>query len=92
MEFDWDFSNLEHIARHKVEQTEAEEAATDPAAIIAENVHRGSNGQRRFGLIGATEDGRVLFVVLEERRDMFRVVTAYTAEAEDRAAYYAQEE
>ena len=92
MEFDWDFANLEHIARHKVEPEEAEEAATDPAALTAENVHRGPNGQPRFALIGATEAGRVLFVVLETRRDKFRVVTAYTAEAEQRETYYAQEE
>lgn len=92
MEFDWDFANLDHIARHKVEPEEAEEAVTDPAAIPGENVYRGSRGERRFGLIGATEAGRVLLVVLEKRGAKFRVVTAYTAGAEERAAYYAQEE
>ena len=92
MDFDWDAGNLEHIARHKVEPEEAEEAATDPAALEAQNVHRGANGQRRLGVIGASEAGRVLFVVLERRGEKFRVVTAYTAEAEDRDAYYAQEE
>ncbi|EYB69397.1 hypothetical protein DEIPH_ctg008orf0130 [Deinococcus phoenicis] len=88
MKFDWDFANLEHIALHKVEPEEAEEAVTDPAAIPGEHVHRGPRGERRFGLIGATEAGRVLFVVLEKRGEKFRVVTAYTAGAEERTAYY----
>ena len=92
MDFDWDFANLEHIARHKIEPDEVEEAVNDPAAIPAETIYRGADGQRRFGLIGASEEGRVLFVVLEHRRDSLRVVTAYPAEATDRDAYYAQEE
>lgn len=92
MDFDWDAANLGHIARHKVEADEVEEVVGDPAVIAAEKVFRGPQGQRRFGAIGATEAGRVLFVVLEQRQGRFRVVTAYTAEPEQRAAYYAQEE
>ena len=92
MDFDWDAGNLEHIARHKVEPEEAEEAVTDPAAIPADQVYRGSKGEHRFGLIGATEAGRVLIVIFEERREKVRVVTAYPADAEQRAAYYGQEE
>jgi uncharacterized DUF497 family protein len=92
LDFDWDFGNLDHIARHKVEPEEAEEATTDPAALEAEKVYRGPLGQRRFGLIGATETGRVLFVVLEERGEKFRVVPAYTAAPEQQGSYYTQED
>ena len=91
MEFDWDFSNLEHIARHKVEQTEAEEAATDPALISAETVHRGPDGERRSAVIGATEDGRVLFVVFVIRAEKFRVVTARPANTAERLRYETEE-
>lgn len=91
MDFDWNFGNLDHIARHKVEPEEAEEAVTDPAAIPAKDVHRGPQGQRRTAIIGATEAGRVLLVVFEVRNRLVRVVTAYIANAEQRTDYYAEE-
>ena len=90
MNFDWDFSNLEHIARHKVEQAEAEEALTDPAALDTA-AHRGPLGQTRFGFIGATEEGRVLVVYHELREEKIRVVTVRPATPEERALYYTEE-
>jgi uncharacterized protein len=90
MDFDWDFANLEHIARHKVEQAEAEEALTDPAALKT-FAYRGPNGQPRFGLIGATEEGRVLVVYHELRKEKIRVVTVRLATPEERALYYSEE-
>lgn len=90
MDFDWDFSNLEHIARHKVEQAEAEEALTDPAALRT-SAHRGPLGQTRFGFIGATEEGRVLVVYHELRAGRIRVVTVRAATPEERALYHTEE-
>lgn len=78
MNFDWDFANLEHIARHRVEPEEAEEAVTDPAALETP-AHRGPLGQRRYGVIGATEAGRVLAIFYEFRRERLRVVTVRDA-------------
>ena len=91
MDFDWDSANVGHIARHKVEPEEAEEAATDPAAIAADSIYRGPNGQRRSGLIGATETGRVLFLVLEERQGKLRVATARPANTAERLRYETEE-
>lgn len=90
MDFDWDFANLEHIAQHKVEQAEAEEALTDPAALDTA-AHRGPLGQPRFGVIGATEEGRVLVVYHELREEKIRVVTVRPATPEERALYYTEE-
>ncbi|GBF07214.1 hypothetical protein DAERI_130044 [Deinococcus aerius] len=90
MEFNWDFANLEHIARHKVEPEEAEEAATDPDAV-SQPAHRGPGGQARFAFIGATEAGRLLVVVLEPRGEKARVVTARPASTEERRRYELQE-
>lgn len=58
MDFDWDIFNIEHIARHKVERDEAEEAVRDPYAVPAPTIHRGPQGQPRYGVIGETETGR----------------------------------
>ena len=86
MDFDWDFSNLEHIARHKIEPEEAEEAVDDPEAV-SYAAHRGPRGQVRFALIGETTTGRLLIVVLEPRGEQVRVVTARPAGKEERSRY-----
>ncbi|WP_102125629.1 BrnT family toxin [Deinococcus planocerae] len=90
MEFDWDFANLEHIARHKVEPEEAEEALRDPA-VLETPAHRGPLGQRRYGIIGATEAGRVLVIFYELRGERIRVVTVRAATPEERTRYYTEE-
>ncbi|PNY80723.1 BrnT family toxin [Deinococcus koreensis] len=91
MDFDWDFANMEHIARHKVEPDEAEEAARDPDALPMHTIHRGPQGQPRYGLLGTTESGRLLYIVLEQRLGRARVVTARPATAEERQQYDTEE-
>ncbi|WP_045233562.1 BrnT family toxin [Deinococcus pimensis] len=91
MRFDWDHHNVGHIAAHKVEPEEAEEAATDPAGLPFE-AHRGPKGQRRFGILGATEFGRVLVVILEPRGERVRVCTARPATKSERTLYETQED
>ena len=86
MEFDWDFSNEAHIARHKVEPEEAEEVATDPAALNVAT-YRGPRGEQRFGLLGATDSGRVLVVFYELRNGKTRVVTVRDATQTERVRY-----
>jgi uncharacterized DUF497 family protein len=58
--FDWDAGNEDHILNHGVEPGEVEEALLDPARIRADA--RNAPGERRYALIGATEEARVLFV------------------------------
>ncbi|OLV16844.1 BrnT family toxin [Deinococcus marmoris] len=91
MDFDWDAANLEHIARHKVEADEVEEMVGDPAALVR-TAHRGPRNQKRYAFVGATEAERVLAVILEERGERSRTVTARPASIEERRAYAAQEE
>jgi uncharacterized protein len=83
--FDWDENNIEHIARHGVEPWEAEEALLDPGRIgtLAYRVGR----EPRRAALGATEGGRVLFVVFTRRSGRVRVVTARDAEAKEKRRY-----
>lgn len=70
-EFEWDDDNIGHIARHDVEPWEAEEATQD-----TDRVHFRTRSGRIF-VIGMTEAGRMLAVVLERKeRSWSRVVTA----------------
>ncbi|MBA3552183.1 MAG: BrnT family toxin [Actinobacteria bacterium] len=85
MPFDWDEGNEEHVRESGVEPYEAEEAVLDPgrANTDAYNVGR----ERRWALLGATEDGRRLFVVYTHRRDLVRVISARDATPREKRRY-----
>ncbi len=57
---DWDAYRIEHIAQHDVEPDEVWEVCEDPIHLA----HR--QGRNRYRVYGQTEDGRYLFVVLEQ--------------------------
>ncbi len=88
-EFEWDDANLEHIAeQHGVEPWEAEEAVLDRwrISVPAYNVR----GEARRAVIGATLEGRILFVVFTRRssaRDGIRVISARDAEEKRKRQY-----
>jgi uncharacterized protein len=85
--FDWDKANLGHIAEHGVEDYEAEEAVLDPERKSFP-VHRGPKGERRKGVLGRTEAGRILVVIVEERRKKLRVCTARKASPAEQKRYW----
>lgn len=88
-EFEWDDANLEHIAEQPgVEPWEAEEAVLNRRRISvpAYNVR----GEARRAVIGATLEGRILFVVFtrsSSARDGIRVISARDAEEKRKRQY-----
>lgn len=82
---EWDDANAGHLARHDVTREEAEEALLDPGRIGAPAYN--VEGERRWAAIGATEDGRVLFVVFTRRGGGVRVITARDATHRERRRY-----
>jgi uncharacterized DUF497 family protein len=85
VEFEWDEANEEHIARHGVTPEEAEEALTDSRRVGAPAYN--TEGEQRRAYLGATDDGRVLFVVYTRRRSKLRVVAARDATSAQRRRY-----
>lgn len=83
--YDWDENNEAHVGRHGVEPYEAEEALEDPdrVGVAAYN----ARGETRWATLGATEDGRILFVVFVRRRGGIRVATARDAEPREKRRY-----
>ncbi len=83
--FDWDEANEGHVMDHGVEPFEVEEAVRDPAGARLDvyNVR----GERRFGLIGVTEAGRILAVVYTFRRGKTRPITARDATNKEKRRY-----
>jgi uncharacterized protein len=85
MGFDWDDANIEKVARHQVRPDEAEQAVDDPHALSVQAYAAG--GEVRFGLMGATVEGRVLVVIYTWRGDQRRVVTAFPVNPRQERVY-----
>lgn len=86
MQFDWDDANRAHIALHGLEPEEVEEAVLDENALDFP-AHRSSTRGRRFGVLGKAFENFILVVILEERGDAVRVVTAREANSKERIHY-----
>lgn len=85
VEFDWDASNLRHLARHRISRVEFEEAmANDPIFVDFSD----QTGEERWYVLGATDSLRILFLVLTIRGDRFRPITGWDAGRKLREAYF----
>ncbi len=85
--FEWDDSNINHIARHGVTPAEAEQVILNEAMEVGYQQHR---EEHRTAQVGETNQGRILFVVTTWRNGLIRIVTAFPAKKALRAAYAAQ--
>jgi len=74
--FQWDASNIAHLARHDVLPAEAEAAILDTQAILLEIQ---TEAEERVKAVGATLGGRILVVVFTLRGEAIRAITAYGA-------------
>ena len=85
--FEWDWNNLRKIREHQIKREEAEQALfNDPIPVYEQDVE----GERRFVYYGETNAGRLLAVIVTERGDNIRVVTAYDLDAGQRRDYLAR--
>ncbi len=82
--FEWDRSNLRKIRAHRISREEAEQALSNDALPIYE---QDLNGEQRFVYYGETDAGRLLAVVMMERRGKIRVITAYDLDAGQKRDY-----
>jgi uncharacterized DUF497 family protein len=84
MPFDWDANNLRKIHGHRITRGEVEQALeNDPIPVYEEDVA----GEVRFLYFGETSTGRLLAVIVTERGDALRVVTAYDLDRAQKREY-----
>jgi uncharacterized protein len=83
--FEWDDGNLDHIDVHRVSADEVEEALLDPNRRRTASYN--TDREKRRAFIGATEAGRILFVVYTRRSSRVRAVTARDATDDERRRY-----
>ena len=82
--FDWDRNNLRKIRAHRIKQIEVEQALSrDPILIYEQDAY----GEIRYVYYGETAGNRMIAVVLTERDEKIRVITAYDLDAGQRRDY-----
>jgi len=82
--FDWDRNNLRKVRAHRIKQVEVEQALSrDPILIYEQD----ADGERRYVYYCETARNRMIAVVLTERDDKIRVITAYDLDAGQKRDY-----
>jgi uncharacterized DUF497 family protein len=85
--FEWDRNNLRKRRAHRIEPEEAEQAlGNDPVLFYEQNVEQ----ETRFLYYSETDAGRLMAVVVTERGEKLRVVTAYDLDAGQKRDYFAR--
>ena len=82
--FDWDDSNVRHLARHGVTPDEVEQFYRHDPLIVEEQL---VNGEERYLALGETDAVRRLALVFTIRRFRVRFVTAYPMTREQQEIY-----
>jgi len=83
--FERDAHNVAHIARHRLQPAEVEQAIAGEPATLSEGLAEA--GERRWVTVGRTAAGRLVAVVWTVRGARVRVVTAYPASRRQQVAY-----
>lgn len=73
--FEWDVANNGHIARHNVLPEEAEEVFFDENNVQDEDVEH-STDEKRYLIIGKTQEGRLLYQTFTVRVKKIRVISS----------------
>ncbi len=80
-EFDWDDTNLLHIARHGVTQQEVEEACENIPFVVKTRA-------KRYLIYGRSDNGRYLVTIAQyESQQVLRVITSRDMTPTERQLY-----
>lgn len=85
--FDWDEGNSEkNRIRHRVSKTECEEVFFNQPIIVGDD-EKHSETEKRWYLLGKTNQGRLLFLVFTKRDELIRVISARDMNKKERRIY-----
>lgn len=73
--FQWDSGNSHKNQKHKVVNTEIEEAFNDRDKVMSPD-HKHSNAEQRYILLGRTKKKRLLYIVFTVRKGSVRAISA----------------
>ncbi len=85
--FEWDEGNsLKNKIKHDVESKECEEVfLNEPLRFFDDDIHSGN--EKRYGVLGKTNNGRKLTMFFTIRKYKIRVISAYDQGKNDRKIY-----
>jgi len=87
-EFEWDKGNeIKSELKHGFLSHEAEEVFYDDEMLVLGKQILPIVGESRFGIIGKTFEGRILFISFTIRNAKIRIISARTANVFERAEY-----
>jgi len=85
--FEWDEHNLRKIRAHQIERREVEQALSNDPVLVYDQT---SEAEERYVYYGESDRGRLLAVVITERRQKIRVINAYDLDAGQKRDYLAR--
>ena len=87
--FQWDRNNIEkNWLKHKVGPVECEQIFFNKALVAEDLKH--SQREKRYYVLGLTDDKRLLFVSFTIRRNLIRVISARDMSKKERKIYEEQ--
>jgi len=85
--FDWDQGNVnKNWESHRMSPHEAEQIFFNRPLIVADDVKH-SGAERRYFVLGQTDDDRPLFIAFTLRGDLIRVILARDMSRRERKVY-----
>jgi uncharacterized protein len=85
LEFDWDESNLRHLAQHRISRAEFEQALRNDPLLVD---YSEEAGEERWRALGAADNLRVLFLIFTLRGERIRPITGWGADKKMRQFYF----
>ncbi len=82
--FEWDKYNLAKIRAHRINRTEVEQALSRNPILIYEQA---VDAEIRYVYYGESDAGRLLALIITEREERVRVITAYELDAGQKRDY-----
>jgi hypothetical protein len=84
--FQWDKDNIEkNWLKHKVSPVECEQVFFNKALFAVDEKH--SQREKRYYVLGLTDERRSLFVAFTIRRNLIRVISARNMSKKERKIY-----
>ena len=83
-QFDWDEQNQQHLTRHQISRSEAEDVLSGNHVLMGFDV---VDGEERWIAVGATRAARILIIVFAIREEAIRPITGWQADKETETLY-----
>jgi hypothetical protein len=85
--FQWDAGNSEkNLNKHKVTSSECEQVFFNQPIIVQDDTKH-SKDEKRWYLLGRTDQDRLLFVVFTIRKNLIRIISARDMNKKEREIY-----